>query len=447
MPPPTLTTTPSAWTGPTAPVEPGSTHRSIPVRQHGHWLRRMMGFIGPGYLVAVGYMDPGNWATGLAGGSAFGYSLLWVVMLSNLMAIVLQILSARLGIVTGMDLAQACRQNSSRRSCLMQWGFCEIAICATDMAEVIGTAIALNLLFGIPLIWGVSLTVLDVLLVLWLQQRGFRYLEAVVMALLFVIFICFAVNLTLAQPQWADVAAGFIPSKQTVTDPKMLYLAIGIIGATVMPHNLYLHSSTVQTRRFDLTDSGKRNALKFASFDIVSALIFALMVNASILITAASAFHLNGHREVVEIQQAYHLLTPLMGSGIASLLFGLALLASGQSSTLTATLAGQIVMEGYLRLNLPAWMRRLLTRSIAIVPALFVTAVYGESGIAKLLIFSQVVLSLQLPFAVIPLIRYTSDRTQMGRFVNPRWVTGLAWLVAAIIVALNVAMVVSVLRG
>jgi manganese transport protein len=289
------------------------------------------------------------------------------------------------------------------------------------------------------------LTVLDVLLVLWLQQRGFRYLEALVMALLAVIFICFAINLFLAQPQWAQVAAGFIPSRQTVTDPAMLYVAIGIIGATVMPHNLYLHSSTVQTRRFDLSDAGKRDALRFATFDVVTALIFAFVVNASILITAASVFHENGHRDVAEIQQAYHLLTPLMGTGIASLLFGLALLASGQSSTLTATLAGQIVMEGYLQLRLPVWMRRLLTRSLAIIPALVATAWYGESGIAKLLIFSQVVLSLQLPFAVIPLIRFTSDKAKMGRFVSPTWVVRLAWFVALAVVALNVTMVASLL--
>jgi manganese transport protein len=447
MPPPTLTDTQTAWPGQAVTADTTSTHRSIAVHQQGHWIRRMLGFVGPGYLVAVGYMDPGNWATGLAAGSRFGYSLLWIVMLSNLMAILLQILSARLGIVTGMDLAQACRRHSSRTSCLMQWVLCEIAICATDMAEVIGTAIALNLLFGIPLIWGVSLTVLDVLLVLWLQQRGFRYLEAVVMALLAVIFVCFAVNLILAQPRWAQAAAGFIPTRQAIADPAMLYVAIGIIGATVMPHNLYLHSSTVQTRRFDLTDSGRRSAVRYATIDIVTALVFAFMVNAAILITAAAVFHQSGHRDVVEIQHAYHMLTPLMGTGVASMLFGLALLASGQSSTLTATLAGQIVMEGYLQLKLPPWMRRLLTRSIAIVPALFVTAFHGESGIARLLIFSQVVLSLQLPFAVIPLIRFTSDRRKMGRFASPPWTAGLAWLVASVIIALNAAMVVSFLHG
>jgi manganese transport protein len=419
--------------------------RSIAVREHGHWGRRLLGFMGPGYLVAVGYMDPGNWATDLAAGSSFGYSLLWIVMLSNLMAILLQILSARLGIVTGMDLAQACRQHYSPVATRIQWGLCEIAICATDMAEVIGTAIALNLLFGIPLIWGVSLTVFDVLLVLWFQQRGFRYLEALVMALLTVIFFCFVINLMLAQPAWRQVVAGFVPTRQTLTDPTMLYLAIGIIGATVMPHNLYLHSSTVQTRRFDLTDSGKRNALKFATADIVIALIFAFMVNAAILITASAAFHHNGHRDVAEIQDAYYLLTPLLGTSIASFLFGLALLASGQSSTLTATLAGQIVMEGYLQLKLPAWMRRLLTRGIAIVPALLATGFYGESGIAQLLILSQVILSLQLPFAVIPLVRFTSDKAKMGRFVNPLWITRLAWLVALIIISLNITMLYSIL--
>lgn len=424
----------------------GEMRRSIAVNEHGHWIRRMLGFIGPGYLVAVGYMDPGNWATDLAGGSAFGYSLLWIVMLSNLMAILLQILTARLGIATGMDLAQACRQHYSRTSSFIQWVICEIAICATDMAEVIGTAIALNLLFGIPMVWGVTLTVLDVLLVLWFQQRGFRYLEALVMGLLTIIFVCFAITLAMAQPEWKEVAAGLVPSRETVANPDMLYLAIGIIGATVMPHNLYLHSATVQTRRFATTVSGKRNALKFATVDIVIALAFAFLVNAAILVTAASVFHRSGHYDVVEIQDAYHLLTPLMGTGIASLLFGVALLASGQSSTLTATLAGQIVMEGYLRLRLPAWMRRLMTRLIAVVPAFIVTAYFGESATARLLILSQVILSLQLPFAVIPLIRFTSDKVKMGQFVNPVWVTRLAWLVALIIISLNGAMLFSVLR-
>jgi manganese transport protein len=440
-PPPTLSNAEPVWADPIGVPSLNGTQRSIAVSETGPWIRRLLGFMGPGYLVAVGYMDPGNWATDLAGGSAFGYSLLWVVMLSNLMAILLQILSARLGIVTGMDLAQACRHHYSRASVIMQWILCEIAICAADMAEVIGTAIALNLLFDIPLVWGVSLTILDVLLVLWLQQRGFRYLEAIIMTLLAVIFVCFTINLVLAQPHWGQVASGFIPTQNTVTDPKMLYLAIGIIGATVMPHNLYLHSSTVQTRRFNLTDSGKRNALRYATIDVVIALIFAFMVNAAILITSAAVFHGSGHSDVVEIQHAYHLLTPLLGTGIASFLFGLALLASGQSSTLTATLAGQIVMEGYVQLKVPAWMRRLLTRSIAVLPALFITSFYGESGTAKLLIFSQVILSLQLPFAVIPLVRFTSDKAKMGNFANARWAMRLAWCVTAIIVSLNAAMI------
>jgi manganese transport protein len=392
-------------------------------------------------------MDPGNWATDLAGGSAFGYALLWIVMLSNLMAILLQILSARLGIATGLDLAQACRQHYSRPSAVAQWLLCEIAICATDLAEVIGTAIALNLLFGLPLIWGIALTAFDVLLVLWFQQRGFRYLEAAIIALLTVIFTCIMINLVLAQPQWRAVAEGMLPSAQTVRDPAMLYLAIGIIGATVMPHNLYLHSSTVQTRCFNRTDAGRRNAIRYASVDVVIALLFAFLVNAAILVTAAAVFHRHGYREVAEIQEAYHLLTPLLGTPLASVLFGLALLASGQSSTLTATLAGQIVMEGYLHLRIAPWARRLLTRAITIVPGLLVTAYYGESGLARLLIFSQVVLSLQLPFAVIPLVRFTSDREKMGGFVNPRWLTWIAWLVAAIIVSLNAAMLYGMLRG
>jgi manganese transport protein len=414
------------------------TFRSVPVVEKGSWLRRLLGFVGPGYLVAVGYMDPGNWATGLAGGSAFGYALLWVIGLSNLMAILLQILAARLGIVTGMDLAQACRRHYSKTSAVLQWLLCEIAICACDLAEVIGTAIALKLLFGLPLPWGVCLTIIDALAVLWLQQRGFRYFEAFVISLSALIFICLALTVFIAQPQWRDAVSGFIPSAQTVTDPRMLYLALGIIGATVMPHNLYLHSSVVQTRRFTLSRAGRSNAIKFASADIVIALLFAFFINAAIMIIASAFFHDSGHNDVTEIQDAHRLLTPLTGSSIAAFLFALALLASGQSSTLTATLAGQIVMEGYVRIRMPAWSRRLLTRSIAIVPAFFVTLAAGDSGIAQLLIFSQVVLSLQLPFAVIPLIRFTSDKNYMGEFANRAWVKALAWLVAAIIVVLNI---------
>lgn len=423
---------------PAAPVY--DSFRSIAVNEQGAWRRRLLGFIGPGYLVAVGYMDPGNWATDLAGGAAFAYSLLWVVLLASLMATLLQVLSARLGIVTGMDLAQACRRHYAPRSVFAQWILCELAICAADLAEVIGTAIALNLLFGLPLMWGVALTVLDVLLVLWFQRRHFRYLEATVMSLLLVIFLCFAITLCLAQPDWSAVARGFVPQAQGLADPHRLYLAIGIIGATVMPHNLYLHSSTVQTRRFSLTPTGRRSACGFAAIDVVLALLLAFCVNAAILITAAAVFHFSGHQALAEIQQAHLLLTPLLGTSVASFLFALALLASGQSSTLTATLAGQIVMEGYLEWKLPAWARRLITRLIAIVPALFVTAWFGERGTAQLLIFSQVFLSLQLPFAIIPLVRFTSTQAIMGEFANHQAITLLAWLVAGIVIVMNLMM-------
>ena len=373
----------------------------------------------------------------MAGGSAYGYSLLWIVLLSSLMAMFLQVLCTRLGIVTGMDLAQACRETSSRPSAIAQWLACEVAICACDLAEVIGTAIALNLLFNIPLAWGVALTVLDVLTILWLQQRGFRYLEAFVISLVGIVFLCFAVNLSLAQPQWHDVLAGFIPSASTVSDPRKLYIAMGILGATVMPHNLYLHSAIVQTRCFALDGPGKRSALKFASADILIALGIAFLINAAILITSSAVFHTSGHREVAELQDAYKLLGPLTGTTVASVLFAVALLASGQSSAVTATLAGQIVMEGYVRLRMAPWARRMLTRSIAIVPALFVTLSYGDSGISKLLLASQVVLSLQLPFAVVPLIRYTSSRRLMGEFANKRSVVVIAVILVSAIIALN----------
>ena len=417
------------------------THRSIPVRSYGSWLRRFCGFIGPGYLVAVGYMDPGNWATDLAGGSAYGYSLLWVILMSNLMAMVLQVLAARLGVVAGRDLAQLCRQHSSPMSNRVQWILCELAICACDLAEVIGTAIGLNLLFGIPLAWGVGLTVLDVLMILWLQRCGFRYLEAFVISLLTVVFVCFTITVLLAQPQWHDVALGLIPSARTITDPGMLYIGIGIIGATVMPHNLYLHSSTVQTRRFDRDTAGIKNAITFSTVDVLLALSLAFLVNAAILITSAAIFHTSGHHEVAELQDAYHLLDPLTGSAIASLLFGLALVAAGQSSSVTATLAGQIVMEGYMQLRMAPWARRLLTRSLAIVPALFVTITMGESGIGKLLLFSQVILSLQLPFAMYPLIKFTSNVKIMGDFANSRKVVVIAWTIMSVIMLLNIVLI------
>ena len=414
------------------------SYRSIPVPGTGSSIWRKFGaFAGPGYLVAVGYMDPGNWATDLAGGSAFGYTLLSVILLSNIMAMVLQALAARLGIVTGLDLAQACRAHYSRPVRFALWVLCELAIIACDLAEVIGTAIALQLLFGIPLVLGVVLTALDVLIILVLQQHGFRKLEAFIVALLIIIAGCFAVELALSQPSLAGIAGGLVPQSEVVTNPAMLYIAIGIIGATVMPHNLYLHSSIVQTRNFDRTDDGKREAIRFATIDSSIALGLALFINASILILAASTFHQAGRTDVAEIQDAYHLLAPMLGLGLASTLFAIALLASGQNSTITATLAGQIVMEGFLNIRLPPWLRRLVTRLIAIVPAVTVAAVYGESGTAKLLVLSQVILSLQLPFAVVPLVQFTSDRAKMGCFANPKWLKYAAWTISAVIIGLN----------
>jgi manganese transport protein len=429
-------------------LAPGDAmQRSVPVRAAGPWWRRVLGFLGPGYLVAVGYMDPGNWATDLAGGASHGYALLWIIGLSSMMAMLLQVLAARLGIVAQADLAQLTRAHASRRSAAAQWLLCELAICACDLAEVIGTAIALNMLFHIPLSIGVLLTVLDVLLILWLQRFGFRYLEAFVISLLAVVFVCFGINLVLARPEWSAVAAGFIPSARTVTDPGMLYLAIGIIGATVMPHNLYLHSSTVQTRRFDTSEAGKRDAIAFATADIVVALGMALLVNAAILITAAAVFHVNGHAGVAELQDAHRLLGPLTGTALAGTLFGVALLAAGQSSSVTATLAGQIVMEGFVQVKLPPWARRLVTRAIAIVPAFLVTATYGDGAVGRLLLFSQVVLSLQLPFAMLPLIRFTSSRAIMGPFASPRAVAALAWTAMAVIVGLNAILIWKTLGG
>jgi manganese transport protein len=425
---------PLAQPGPSLPESYASI--AVPGVRGSFW-RKFGAFAGPGYLVAVGYMDPGNWATDLAGGSAFGYTLLSVILLSNIMAMVLQALAAKLGIVTGLDLAQACRAHYSAPVRMALWLLCELAIIACDLAEVIGTAIALQLLFGIPLVVGVCLTALDVLLILLLQQRGFRKLEAFVIALLIIIAGCFAVELALSQPSIAAIASGFIPRSEVITNPAMLYIAIGIIGATVMPHNLYLHSSIVQTRRFDRDERGKREAIKFATLDSTIALGLALFINASILILAASTFHTAGRTDVAEIQEAYALLAPMLGVGAASTLFAIALLASGQNSTITATLAGQIVMEGFLNIRLPAWLRRFVTRLIAIVPAVVVAALYGESGTAKLLVLSQVVLSLQLPFAVVPLVRFTGDRAMMGKFANPLWLKLAAWLISAVIISLN----------
>ena len=414
-------------------------HGSIVVPKEYSFWRKMLAFSGPGYLVAVGYMDPGNWATDLAGGSAFGYTLLSVILISNLMAILLQALCAKLGIVTGRDLAQACRDHYSRPVANGLWFLCEVAICACDLAEVIGSAIAINLLTGgrIPVVWGVCITALDVLAVMYLQNKGFRYIEALVVTLILTIGGCFLAEIIFSQPNVAAVLGGFIPKPEIIQNPKMLYIAIGILGATVMPHNLYLHSSIVQTRKYEQTAGGKAEAIKFATIDSTVALMFALFINAAILIVSAATFHTRGHHEVAEIQEAYKLLSPVLGVGIASTLFALALLASGQNSTLTGTLAGQIVMEGFLNIRLRPWLRRLITRLIAIVPAVIVTAIYGESGTAKLLVLSQVILSLQLSFAVIPLVLFTSDRIKMGQFVNPPWMKILAWSTASIIVCLN----------
>ncbi len=413
-------------------------HRSITIpRGLGFW-RKLLAFSGPGYLVAVGYMDPGNWATDLAGGSAFGYTLLSVILLSNLMAILLQSLCAKLGIVTGRDLAQACRDHYSRPTAMILWFLCEVAICACDLAEVIGSAIALNLLFHIPLTWGVCITALDVLAVMYLQNKGFRYIEALVVTLILTIGGCFLAEIIFSKPSVREIMGGLVPSFEIIRNPQMLYVAIGILGATVMPHNLYLHSSIVQTRKYEQNAQGKSEAIVFATIDSTVALMFALFINAAILIVAAATFHTRGQHDVAEIQDAYKLLTPTLGASLASVLFGVALLASGQNSTLTGTLAGQIVMEGFLQIRLRPWLRRLLTRLIAIVPAVITTIIYGESGTAKLLVFSQVVLSLQLSFAVIPLVIFTSSRQKMGEFVNPIWVKVLAWTTAAIIVSLNV---------
>jgi manganese transport protein len=412
-------------------------HRSLVVPASASFMRKLLAFAGPGFLVAVGYMDPGNWATDLAGGSKYNYSLLSVIMISNLMAILLQSLSLKLGIATGRDLAQACRDHYSKPVSFFLWLICEIAIAACDLAEVIGSAIALNLLFGLPLLAGVCITSLDVLLVLFLQNKGFRYIEALVITLIIIIGGCFTWEIVASQPNLVGIAKGFIPSPQIVSDPGMLYIAIGILGATVMPHNLYLHSSIVQTRRYELNSAGKREAIKFATIDSTVALMFALFINAAILIVAAATFYIRGRNDVAEIQDAYKLLTPLLGVTGASTLFALALLASGQNSTLTGTLAGQIVMEGFLNIRLRPWLRRLITRLIAIIPAVVVTIISGEKGTTNLLLLSQVILSLQLSFAVFPLVMFTSDKLKMGEFVNGPVVKCLSWFVASIIALLN----------
>ena len=428
----------SAWRKPAGQVSLAEVHRSVLVPATASFWRKLLAFSGPGFLVAVGYMDPGNWATDLAGGAQFGYTLLAVIMISNLMAILLQHLCIKLGVATGRDLAQACRDHYSLPTVWFLWFLCEIAIAACDLAEVVGSAIALQLLFGIPLVWGCVITALDVLAVLYLQNKGFRYIEALVITLIVTIGGCFAAELFFSKPGIAGILLGFVPSAQIVTNPGMLYVSIGIIGATVMPHNLYLHSSIVQTRKYEQNPGGKREAIKFATIDSTVALMFALFINGAILILAAAAFHWSGHQDVASIQEAYQLLSPLMGVGGASVLFAVALLASGQNSTLTGTLAGQIVMEGFLNVRLRPWLRRLITRAIAIVPAVCVIGYFGEGKTTQLLVASQVVLSMQLGFAIWPLMRFTGEKTKMGEFVNPLWIKILGWTIAAIIIVLNV---------
>jgi manganese transport protein len=433
-------------TDPAAPSLP-EVHGSIAIPSSAGFWRKLLAFAGPGYLVAVGYMDPGNWATDLAGGARYGYTLLSVILISNLMAILLQALAVRLGIGSGRDLAQACRDSYSKPTTIVLWVLCEIAIAACDLAEVIGAAIALNLLFGLPLIWGVCLTALDVLIVLFLQHRGFRLVEALVVALIIAIAASFAIEIWWAAPSMREVAAGFIPRSQILRDPAMLYIAIGILGATVMPHNLYLHSSIVQTRRYVDTLASKREAIRFATIDSSVALMSALFINAAILIVAAAVFHGTQYESVADISDAYKLLSPLLGTTAAGVLFAVALLCSGQNATLTGTLAGQIVMEGFVNIRLRPWLRRLITRLVAIVPAVIVVGLYGERGTGALLVLSQVILSLQLSFAVFPLVRFTSDRHKMGELVAPRWMQLVAWVVAVIIAALNVYLLYRTFTG
>jgi manganese transport protein len=422
-------------------------HASVVVPFEAGFWRKLLAFAGPGYLVAVGYMDPGNWATDLAGGARYGYTLLSVILISNLMAILLQALAVRLGIGSGRDLAQACRDSYSKPVTIALWIVCEIAIAACDLAEVIGAAIALNLLFGLPLIWGVCITVLDVFIVLFLQHKGFRYVEALVVALIVAIAASFAIEIWWAAPNPAEVASGFIPRTEVLTNPAMLYIAIGILGATVMPHNLYLHSSIVQTRRYLDTRESKAEAIRFATIDSSVALMSALFINAAILIVSAAVFHGTEYESVADIGDAYKLLSPLLGTTAAGVLFAVALLCSGQNATLTGTLAGQIVMEGFVNIRLRPWLRRLITRLVAIVPAVIVVILYGERGTGALLVLSQVILSLQLPFAVFPLVSFTSDRRKMGEFVAPRWIRLLAWIVAVIIAALNAYLLYQTVTG
>lgn len=417
------------------------SHGTVRVSSSKNFFRKLFSFMGPGYLVAVGYMDPGNWATALTGGAQFGYTLLSICLISNIMAMLLQSQCARLGVATGRDLAQMCRDSYSKPVAFILWVLAELAICATDIAEVIGTAIGLFLLFHIPLEWGVLITGLDVFLVLALQRIGFRWIEAFIISLLMVIFGCFAVQMFLAQPDIGEVAKGFIPTTEIITNPAMLYIALGIIGATVMPHNLYLHSSIVQTRAIESSSVAKKSAIRFATIDSTLALGIALIINTSILILSASTFHMSGLTDIADLTEAHKMITPLLGTSIAATLFAVALLCCGLSSTVTATLAGQIIMEGFINIRIAPWARRMITRGLALIPAMFVTVLYGQEGVGKLLIMSQVVLSLQLPFAVVPLVMFTANKRKMGEFVAPIWLTIITSIIAFILIALNIKMI------
>ncbi|AZI20753.1 Nramp family divalent metal transporter [Chryseobacterium taklimakanense] len=420
---------------------------SVEVPKYANFWRKLIAFLGPGLMISVGYMDPGNWATDIAGGAQFGYTLLSVILISNLFAIVLQHLSLKLGIVAERDLAQACKDHFHPVVNFILWVFCEIAIAAMDLAEVLGTAIALNLLFGIPLTWGVAITIIDVFVILLLQAKGFRWLESVVGGLIFIILICFGYQIIISKPEIFPILSGLVPQKEIVSNPSMLYIAIGILGATVMPHNLYLHSSIVQTRNYERTDEGKKEAIKFATIDSTASLLLAFFINAAILIVAAATFHTSGNKDIADIYDAHRMLEPLLGTSFASIAFAVALLASGQNSTLTGTLAGQIVMEGFLNLKLKPWLRRLITRLIAVIPAFFVTLFYGEKGTSELLVLSQVILSMQLSFAVIPLVMFTNDKLKMGRFVNKKWFRILVWIISMIIVILNLYLLFETFSG
>ena len=422
-------------------------YSSVKIPKNGSFWRKYLAFAGPGLMVAVGYMDPGNWATDIAGGSQFGYTLLSVILISNIFAMVLQHLSVKLGVVAERDLAQACRDHFKPTTNFILWVFCEIAIAACDLAEVIGSAIALNLLFGIPLTWGIVITTIDVLIILLLQARGFRWIESIVGGLIFIILGCFVYELIISKPALNEIFRGLLPKKEIISNPAMLYIAIGILGATVMPHNLYLHSSIVQTRDYDRTREGKKEAIKFATLDSSVSLILAFFINAAILILAAATFHTSGNTHIADIHDAYKMLTPILGASMASIAFAIALLASGQNSTLTGTLAGQIVMEGFLNIRLKPWLRRLITRIIAVIPALIVTIIYGEKGTTELLVLSQVILSMQLSFAVVPLVMFTNDKVKMGEFANKTFLKICVWIIAIIIIVLNIYLLYQTFTG